>query len=524
MHQALYRKYRPTTFSEVVGQDHITEVLRYEVAAGKTCHAYLFCGSRGTGKTTCAKILAKAVNCLSNVNGDPCGVCAACRAVDAGTTDILEMDAASNTGVDYIRDIREEVRYAPSQLSGRVYIIDEVHMLTDSAFNALLKTLEEPPAGVTFILATTEMQKIPATILSRCQRFDFRRIRSDVISARLQHIAKEEGIDLTEDAAHSIARIAEGGMRDAISLLELCSSANLPVTDERVAMVSGNAGNATVVKTVRAILDRDAARLFEIVADLYGSSLDISSFWLDLQRYYRDMLAYKASVGMDREKFRTDILDVTEHELSELGELSERFRYETLLYHCQVLESAFLSGVGKGPSKRLSAEMALLRLVEKPLETTVEALLQRVSALEDALLSGVTVQVPKKTADAVPSVAKAPTASESVAKQSEAFKKPTGVLRALKHYPEIVKAFANAEPTCAAFLVDAKGYFDGEKTVIRLENGFHKTMLESRDAAHRLQILIQNIEGIDAEVVFEKCDRQGEQKDDLSDLFSDEYR
>ena len=257
MHQALYRKYRPSTFAEVVGQEHITEVLRYEVASSKTCHAYLFCGSRGTGKTTCAKILAKAVNCLNPVSGDPCGVCANCRAVDEGTTDILEMDAASNTGVDYIRDIRDEVRYAPSQLLGRVYIIDEVHMLTDSAFNALLKTLEEPPAGVTFILATTEMQKIPATILSRCQRFDFRRIKSEVISARLQYIAQKENITITADAAHAIARIAEGGMRDAISLLELCASAEAEVDLKRVSEISGNAGSETVTRTIRAVLEKD---------------------------------------------------------------------------------------------------------------------------------------------------------------------------------------------------------------------------------------------------------------------------
>ena len=519
MHQALYRKYRPTTFSEVVGQDHITEVLRYEVATGKTCHAYLFCGSRGTGKTTCAKILAKAVNCLSNVNGDPCGKCEACRAVDEGTTDILEMDAASNTGVDYIRDIREEVRYAPSQLSGRVYIIDEVHMLTDSAFNALLKTLEEPPAGVTFILATTEMQKIPATILSRCQRFDFRRIRSDVISERLKFIAMQEGIELTDDGAHSIARIAEGGMRDAISLLELCSSADLAITEQRVALVSGNAGNATVVRTVRAIMEKDAAQLFDIVAQLYGSSLDIGAFWLDLQRYYRDMLAYKATLNLDRERFRTDILDVTEHELQELAQLAEGFKYETLLYHCSVLESAYLNGIGKGSSKRLCAEMALLRLVEKPLESTTQALLARISALEDALLTGTVAHIEPKKVEKTSR--REEDASVQTASSEKDAKKTAGVLKAIKHYPEIVKAFATSEPTCGAFLGDAKGYYDGEKIIIRLENGFQKTMLESRGAADRLHILIKNIEGIDAEVVFEQSTEKNEDSNDLSDLFSD---
>lgn len=518
MHQALYRKYRPSTFSEVVGQTHITEVLRYEVASRKTCHAYLFCGSRGTGKTTCAKILAKAVNCLSPVNGDPCGVCEACRAVDEGTTDILEMDAASNTGVDYIRDIREEVRYAPSQLSGRVYIIDEVHMLTDSAFNALLKTLEEPPAGVMFILATTEMQKIPATILSRCQRFDFRRIRSDVISARLQYIAQQEGITLTADAAHSIARLAEGGMRDAISLLELCASGDAPVTAERVAEVSGNAGNQLVVKTIRAILSGDSATLFSVIAEIYASSLDISAFWLDLQRYYRDMLAFKATRNMPRESFRTDILDITEGELAELEELAGNFRYETLIYHCRILEEAFVSTISKSGAKRLGAEMALLRLVEKTLDTSTDAILQRVSALEDALLSGGTVNRPAIAIKTVPSSSNAQT-EESVSKQRIGENKK--VLQALKRYPEIIRAYEKSEPSCAAFLADAQGYFDGEKTVIRLKNGFHLKMLENKNAQDTLQVIIRNIEGIDAKVVFELCEGKSENRNDLSELFDE---
>ena len=223
MHQALYRKWRPDVFDDVYGQEHITSVLKYEVGNGKLSHAYLFCGSRGVGKTTCAKILAKAVNCENPQNGEPCGVCDSCRAIDAGSApDVLEMDAASNNGVDNIRDIREEVIFAPAMLKYKVYIVDEVHMLSTSAFNALLKTLEEPPSYVIFILATTEQHKLPATIISRCQRFEFRRISTENLSARIELIAKEEGIKLTKDASHLIARLSQGGMRDAISLLELC--------------------------------------------------------------------------------------------------------------------------------------------------------------------------------------------------------------------------------------------------------------------------------------------------------------
>ena len=234
-HQALYRKWRPQTFEDVYGQEHITSVLKYETQHNAFSHAYLFCGSRGTGKTTCAKILSRAVNCESPKDGSPCGECPSCRAIlDATTTDVIEMDAASNNGVDNIRDIRDEVVYAPSVLKYRVYIIDEVHMLSASAFNALLKTLEEPPAHVVFILATTELNKLPATIISRCQRFDFRRISVPTLTERIELIAKEENIELDHEAAILIAKQAQGGMRDAISLLELCAGSRKRISVDLV--------------------------------------------------------------------------------------------------------------------------------------------------------------------------------------------------------------------------------------------------------------------------------------------------
>ena len=266
MHQALYRKWRPSHFDDVCGQDHITSILKYEVANNKTTHAYLFCGSRGTGKTTCAKIL-----------------CPSCLAVDSGTaTDVYEMDAASNNGVDNIRDIRDEVLYTPSELKNRVYIIDEVHMLSPSAFNALLKTLEEPPENVIFILATTETQKIPATILSRCQRFDFRRIPTRTISDRLMYIAKEEGLKVEEDAAFLIAKLAQGGMRDAISMLELCSGEHEEITTDVVIETTGTNSRNSVVKTINAIHEKDYETILDQINTLHTSSLDIAVFWNDL--------------------------------------------------------------------------------------------------------------------------------------------------------------------------------------------------------------------------------------------------
>ena len=231
-YRALYRKWRPRDFDDVCGQDGITDILKYEVANNRLSHAYLFCGSRGTGKTSCAKILAKAVNCENPRNGNPCNCCESCKSIDSGiATDVIEMDAASNNGINDVRDMQDEIAFTPALLKYRVYIIDEVHMMSGQAFNALLKTLEEPPTYVAFILATTEYHKLPTTIVSRCQRFDFKRISTDVIMSRLLEISKNEGIDITEDAARVIARVSRGGMRDAISLLELCAGANTKIDD-----------------------------------------------------------------------------------------------------------------------------------------------------------------------------------------------------------------------------------------------------------------------------------------------------
>ena len=383
LHQALYRKWRPQTFSDVCGQEHITAILRYGVEHGKTSHAYLFTGSRGTGKTTCAKILAKAVNCKSPVGGNPCGECEACIAASKGSCiDIIEMDAASNNGVDDIRQIRDEVEYLPAELSKKVYIIDEVHMLSASAFNALLKTLEEPPAHVMFILATTELQKIPATILSRCQRFDFRRIASDVIAARLEHIAKEEGIELDHEAAFMLAHLAQGGMRDAISLLELCSGENKPVTAGVVEEIAGTGGRDVIIKLLEAVCDKDYDTIFGEIGKMFMSSKDLAVFWQDLIAFYRDMLVVKTT------KNSREYLDLSERQYAELMEITGRFAAETLIYHTKLLDEALVSMRMSASSKRLIAEMTLVRMCDEKFSTTNEALASRITLLEDKLKSG----------------------------------------------------------------------------------------------------------------------------------------
>jgi DNA polymerase-3 subunit gamma/tau len=379
MHQALYRKYRPRTFEDVCGQDHITSVLKWESENGKFSHAYLFCGPRGTGKTTCAKILAKAINCEDPKNGDPCGKCPSCIAIDEGrTTDVIEMDAASNNGVEYIREIRDEVNYTPAHLKKKVYIIDEVHMLSTSAFNALLKTLEEPPEHVVFILATTELHKLLATIISRCQRFDFRRIKTDVIADRLMSIAGSEGLELEREAAVSIAKQAQGGMRDAISTFELCSAGGVKVTKELVIRTLGLAGIEQLYKTAYSVSRNDPTGIFRMIHNIESSSKDIAVYWSELCGFWRDMMVFKYLP----ESERNDYLDLTEPEMRLLADASRRFTPEVLTYHMGLMDEALREMARLPATKRITAETTLLRMADRNLDTSSPALLSRISELE----------------------------------------------------------------------------------------------------------------------------------------------
>lgn len=379
-YRALYRKWRPVDFDDVSGQDAITDILKYEVANNKLSHAYLFCGSRGTGKTSCAKILAKAVNCLDSKDGNPCNKCEACRSIDAGiATDVIEMDAASNNGVDNVRDMKDEIAFTPALLKYRVYIIDEVHMMSGSAFNALLKTLEEPPSYVIFILATTEFHKLPTTIVSRCQRFDFRRISTENIMSRLKLISESEGIALTDDGARVIARVSRGGMRDAVSLLELCAGSRKTVDAELVFDTVGAGNRDGAYKLIEAILRRDYTAVYDTVNEVVMNSADVSVFWQEIIDSYRDIMVVK---NTERAK---DYLDLTEVEYESLVKLAAQFTPARLSYHVSILEDAMADMQRAFNAKRSIAEIALTRMCDAKTSVSAEALAERVDELEREL-------------------------------------------------------------------------------------------------------------------------------------------
>ena len=499
MHQALYRKWRPQTFDDVCGQEHITSILRYEAEHRAFSHAYLFCGSRGTGKTTCAKILAKVVNCEAPVDGNPCGKCAACVAIDSGAaTDVLEMDAASNNGVDNIRDIRDEVVYSPSMLKYRVYIIDEVHMLSVSAFNALLKTLEEPPEHVVFVLATTELQKLPATIVSRCQRFDFRRISTEALMARLAYIAKQEGISLHPDASRMLAKLAQGGMRDAISLLELCAGGAREVTPETVERAVGLTGRDAILATVRAVAERNYDVLFDQIAEVVHSSKDISVFWQDLISLYRDILVIKTT------KNAASYLDLTDHESAQLIAAADLFRKETLLYHCKLLEDAFFAMQKANAVKRIVAEMTLVRMCDEALDTSAEALISRIAQLEEQVATGrfVSQKVEPTTKAAepkpTPTPKSAPQSAEAHPTVAAVPPTPTAenkrVLRPLRNWMEVVERISRSAPMDASFVKSSKAYTMEDGTVIvRFDNAFSMQMMDRDDSRDRLRAALSTV-------------------------------
>ena len=382
-YQALYRKYRPQTFDDVVGQMAVTQTLKTQLMNNQLSHAYLFTGSRGTGKTSCAKILAKAVNCLNPQDGNPCNCCAACKAIDSGSCmDVLEIDAASNNGVDNVRDLRDDAIYSPSQVKMRVYIIDEVHMLSISAFNALLKIIEEPPEHLLFILATTELHKVPATILSRCQRFSFRRISQEDIAARLQFVAYQENIDLEDSAARVLSRMADGGMRDALSLLDQCASATAgELNAQRVYDCLGIAGEQKAAQLLSHIAARNTKEALTLFNRLYAEGKDLSALMDELICLCRDVLILKTAP----ESGLTMLSGVAEDR--EAAAFVKTVSTGELIRYLNLLQQT-LASFTRSASRRMDAEICILNMCQGELSLDPKSLNARLTRIEEQLRTG----------------------------------------------------------------------------------------------------------------------------------------
>lgn len=480
---ALYRKFRPNTFDEVRGQDHIVTTLKNQIQADRVGHAYLFCGTRGTGKTSIAKIFARAVNCAHPINGSPCNECPSCKAAFSGVSmNIIEIDAASNNGVDNIREIRDEVQYSPTEGRFKVYIIDEVHMLSIGAFNALLKTLEEPPSYVIFILATTEAHKIPVTILSRCQRYDFRRISMDIIAGHLGALMKQEGVEVEEKALRYIAKAADGALRDALSLLDQCLAFYMDqtLTYDKVLEVLGVVDTEVFSKLLRRILAQDTVGVIKELDELVMSGKDLTQFTVDFTWYLRNLLLVQSADQAD------DILDVSTESKKALLEEASMVEPSVLMRYIRIFSE--LSGQMKfSVQKRVVAEIALVKLTKPEMEQDNEALLNRISNLERAIEKGVMVTPVSAVAEpeSLSNMGEAqeesyqPAQSEDIAKLME--KMPEIIRQTgypMKSYLKQCKFQEGGLERLILVTVDemAYGYLSEERNRIHLEEVFSKSV------------------------------------------------
>ena len=477
-YQALYRKYRPQTFDDVSGQLAVTQTLKTQLISGKMSHAYLFTGSRGTGKTSCAKILAKAVNCLNPQDGNPCNCCEACKAIDSGACmDVLEIDAASNNGVDNVRDLRDDAIYTPSQVKMRVYIIDEVHMLSISAFNALLKIIEEPPEHLLFILATTELHKVPATILSRCQRFSFRRISQEDIAQRLQYVAYQENIDMDDSAARVLARMADGGMRDGLSLLDQCASATVgELTAERVYACLGIAGERKAAELMGYISSHDTAKALELLNKLYSEGKEMGALLDELACLARDLLVLKTAPDAGLTMLSGVATD------REASALAKKLSTGELVQIMESLETT-MSGFTRSASRSMDAELCLIRLCQPELQVDAQSLNARLTRLEEQLKSGAFVAaapIPQTKNEEyeeelppMPDDADAPPVLDEPAPQSQRVDStPVGF------WAELVAAIRQEmKPPLVGFFTTGEnatvqGMLQGNQVVLQCNNGF----------------------------------------------------
>lgn len=515
MYQVLYRKWRPKTFADVVGQPHVTETLKNEIKTGRIAHAYLFTGSRGTGKTTCAKIFSKAVNCLNPVDGDPCGECEICRGIeDESIMDVVEMDAASNRKIEDIRDLMEEIRYTPAQAKYRVFIVDEVHMLTQEAFNALLKTLEEPPSYVLFILATTEPHKLPATILSRCQRFDFHRVQPHSIADRLKYIATHEDGDIDDEAALMIARLADGGMRDAISILDQSMGRSKQVNALTVCETVGMAGTGYINEIAENIAKKDTAALMRLISELYANSKDMLRLCDELISYFRNIMILCTVKNSD------GLIVASEAELSELKQSASHFSAAQSIAVLNLLQSSY-EKMSRGANKRVEMETVLIRIcslsdnpnadnAEKSSATAqiqsqtvdngaINALTSRIEALEKALRSGVMGNNISRSAT-IPILGNtSEPGSKKDADQSKVSVSVSELSNSAKPFGQWNQALEILETVnkpAYSVLADSRAFINGKYLLIET-GGFGRDMLRNSQVKESIRGIIKQIAGID---------------------------
>lgn len=484
MYQALYRKWRSRSFEDVVGQEAITTTLKNEIRQGRPAHAYLLMGSRGIGKTTCARLIAKAVNCLSPKDGNPCGECESCRGIDSGAVvDVVEIDAASNNGVDSIRELREEAHFLPNMAKYRVYIIDEAHMLSIGAVNALLKILEEPPEHVIFILATTEVQKIPATIQSRCQRFDFRRIPSDIIAKRLSYIAGEEDILLAPDAAELIGRLADGGMRDALSLLDLCRSHSREVTVRTVSEAAGLIGQDYLFDMAEGIAKRDLSLVMELIAAVGGQSVEYDRLCSQLVSHFRNLLMVLSS------KKPEELIVCLPETLERYRQQAGSFTMERLLYAIRVLQEV-QNAMTRTPSRRTELEMGVIRLCDPRLDQSPEALLDRMDKLEaklNAALAGglsapsPTPATPERKGPPAPVGDPAAPAPEGPPPPRVSEGNPSQNAVPFPQWEEVLDRLGKLNPAARGALLGSAAYTAAGRVLIASDNPVFREMMKSNE-------------------------------------------
>ncbi|MBO5337456.1 MAG: DNA polymerase III subunit gamma/tau [Lachnospiraceae bacterium] len=506
---ALYRKFRPDSFVDVKGQDHIVTTLKNQLKANRIGHAYLFTGTRGTGKTTVAKIFAKTVNCEHPTEEGPCGECRICKAIAAGASmNVIEIDAASNNGVDNIREIVEEVSYSPAEGKYKVYIIDEVHMLSIGAFNALLKTLEEPPSYVIFILATTEVHKLPITILSRCQRYDFKRISIDTITNRMKELITAESVQVEEKALRYIAKTADGSMRDALSLLDQCIAFHLgkELTYDKVLDVLGAVDTEVFSRLLRSVLDRNVLGCIELLEEIVMQGRELTQFVTDFTWYLRNLLLVQSSDNLE------DVIDMSSDNLARLKEESGMVDMDRIIRYIRIF-SELAGQIRYATQKRILVEIALIKLCKPEMETNQEAILDRIRQVEENIENGVVVAAGDVT------VVSGENQAGAVHKPKPELPKaiPEDVQEIVRKWPSIV---GNAENPMKMYLKSAKLSLGGDnRLMVVLEDGIHSDYFNQHPQnKEQLELLLSDFSGKQIEVNIQTVKNQREFEDSYVDL------